>query len=303
MMPTSTDLARRTRRLRNVAEPIAASVFFAPEAHAAYAELGFPNPGGEEFGIAKFDWDVYFVSRAACMGQVHGDVAAAVFGVFPHPLVSNAIAHGWTLTNPTDILAARQRGAIAALERLLGGVPEGTDRAVALLKRGLDAAHTSGKPVFSGLRTIGWTGTPLGDLWRACDMYREHRGDAHVMAWAAHGLNGCEACILNDLRQGLDLGSYVRTRGWTAEEVGAAIDALRARGWVVGNALSEAGREGREVIEVATDIQQVSIVNAIGDDFNELVERLTPWRDAIVAGRGYPGRGYIEQAGKRVQHT
>ncbi len=32
-------------------------------------------------------------------------------------------------------------------------------------------------------------------------MYREHRGDAHVVAWAAQGLNGCEACILNDLRQ------------------------------------------------------------------------------------------------------
>ncbi len=303
MMPELGDLARRTRRLRNVAEPIAASVFFAPEAHAAYAELGFPNPGGEEHGIAKFDWDVYFVSRAACMGQVHGDVAAAVFGVFPHHRVSHAIAHGWTLTDPADILAARQRGAVAALTRLLGDAPAGIERATELLKRGLAAAHTSGKPVFSGLRALGWPGTPLGDLWRACDMYREHRGDAHVVAWAAQGLTGCEACILNDLRQGLDLGSYVRTRGWTAEEVHAAIDALRVRGWVAGETLSEAGREVREAIEAATDAQQVSIVSAIGDDFDELIEHLTPWRDAIVAGRGYPGRGYIEQAGKRAQHT
>ncbi len=301
-MPEPTELARRTRRLRNVAEPIAASVFFAPEAHIAYAALGFPNPGGEEHGMSKFDWDVYFVSRAACMGQVHGDVAAAVFGVFPHRRVSNAIAQGWALTDPTGILAARQHGAVTALERLLGGVPEGVDRAITLLKRGLAAAHTSGKPVFSGLRAIGWPGTPLGDLWRACDMYREHRGDAHVVAWAAQGLNGCEACILNDLRQGLDLGSYVRTRGWTTEDVTAAIDALRERGWVAGDTLSESGHEVREAIEVATDAQQISIVSAIGDDFDELIECLTPWRDAIVAGRGYPGRTYIEQAGKRAQH-
>jgi len=303
MTPEPTDLARRTRRLRNVAEPIAASVFFAPEAHAAYAALGFPNPGGEEYGIAKFDWHVYFVSRAACMGQVHGEVAAAAFGVFPHHLVASAITHGWTLTDPAGILAARQHGALAALQRLLGGVPEGIDRAVTLLKRGLEAAHTPGKPIFSGLRALGWPDAPLGDLWRACDMYREHRGDAHVVAWAAQGLNGCEACILNDLRQGLDLGSFVRTRGWTAEEVAAAIDALRVRGWVTGDALSEIGRQAREAIEAATDAQQVSIVNAIGDNFDELVERLTPWRDAIVAGRGYPGRNYIAQASKRAQQT
>lgn len=302
-MAEPADLARRTRRLRNVAEPIAASVFFAPEAHAAYAQLGFPNPGGEEFGIAKFDWDVYFVSRAACMGHVHGDVAAAVFGVFPRHRVANAIIHGWTLTDPAGILAARQHGAVTALERLLGGVPEGVERAVALLKRGLDAAHMSGKPVFSGLRAIGWPGTPLGDLWRACDMYREHRGDSHTVAWSAQGLNGCEACILNDLRQGLDLGSYVRTRGWTTTEVTDAIAALRARGWIAGETLSDLGREVREAIEAATDAQQVSIIKAIGDDLDELIERLTPWRDAIVAGRGYPGRDYIEQAGKRAQQS
>jgi len=90
----------------------------------------------------------------------------------------------------------------------------------------------------------------------------------------------------------------VRTRGWTAEEVAAAIDTLRARGWVTGNGLSKIGRDAREAIEVATDVQQLSIVQAIGDDFDELVERLTPWRDAIIAGRGYPGRDYIEQASK-----
>ncbi len=302
-MPAPADLARRTRRLRNVAEPIAASVFFAPEAHAAYAQLGFPHPGGEEFGIAKFDWDVYFVSRAACMGHVHGDVAAAVFGVFPRHRVANAINHGWTVTDPAGILSARQHGAITALERLLGGVPEGIERAVTLFKRGLDAAHMAGKPVFSGLRATGWTGTPLGDLWRACDMYREHRGDTHVVAWSAQGLSGCEACILNDLRQGLDLGSYVRTRGWTPAEVTNAIATLRERGWIAGDTLSEMGREAREAIETATDAQQVGIVKAIGDDLDELIDRLTPWRDAIVAGRGYPGRDYIEQAGNRAQYA
>lgn len=297
-------LGRRTRQLRNVAEPIAASVFFAPEAHTAYARLGFANQSeGVIDGIALFDWNVYFLSRAACMGHINGEVAAAAFGVFPRDRVANAITQGWALTDPASILAAREHGAVTALGRLLGGIPDGVDRAVTLLQRGLDAAHSAAKPVFAGLHSLGWPGTPLGDLWRSCDLYREHRGDSHVVAWASVGLNGCEACILNDLRQGLDLGSYVRTRGWTRAQVDAAIAALRERDWIEGDTLSAAGREAREAIEAATDAQQLSIIQAIGEDFDELIALLTPWRNAIVVGRGYPGRAYLEQAGERARQS
>jgi hypothetical protein len=59
------DLGRRTRQLRNLVEPIAAAVFFAPEAQDAYSRLGFPSPQGTEDGIPLFDWGAYFVSRAA----------------------------------------------------------------------------------------------------------------------------------------------------------------------------------------------------------------------------------------------
>ena len=36
-MPALQDLGRRTRQLRNLVEPIAAAVFFVPEAHDAYS--------------------------------------------------------------------------------------------------------------------------------------------------------------------------------------------------------------------------------------------------------------------------
>src|SRR5712691_416520 len=80
--PEPLDLGPRTRQLRNLVEPIAAAVFFVPEAHYAYVRLGFPPPQGTEDGIPLFDWGAYFVSRAACIGQVHGAVVAAAFGVF-----------------------------------------------------------------------------------------------------------------------------------------------------------------------------------------------------------------------------
>jgi hypothetical protein len=37
----TTDFNETARRLRNAVEPVAAGVYFAPEAHAAYAVLGF----------------------------------------------------------------------------------------------------------------------------------------------------------------------------------------------------------------------------------------------------------------------
>ena len=67
-MPVLQDLGRRTRQLRNLVEPIAAAVFFVPEAHDAYGRLGFPPPQRTEDGIPLFDWGAYFVSRAACLG-------------------------------------------------------------------------------------------------------------------------------------------------------------------------------------------------------------------------------------------
>jgi len=49
------DLGRRTRQLRNLVEPIAAAVFFAPEAQDAYSRLGFPPPQETEDGLPLFD--------------------------------------------------------------------------------------------------------------------------------------------------------------------------------------------------------------------------------------------------------
>jgi hypothetical protein len=88
-------LGYRARQLRNVAEPIAALVFFAPEAHAAYAQLGFADQSeGELDGIALFEWDVYFLSRAACMGT-------SMAKSQPRPSASSHVT-GWRTRSPRD---------------------------------------------------------------------------------------------------------------------------------------------------------------------------------------------------------
>jgi hypothetical protein len=265
-----------SRRLRDLVEPIAANVYFAPEAGTAYKELGLSYIPG------------YFCSRGACMGQVPGQVVVAAFGVFNPDIVVPAVEEGWSKTDAPTILDARRRGATASLARLLGDDPAGIERATELLRRAADAASGEGRPIFSGLRSLGWPGDPLGDMWRAADLVREHRGDSHTCAWVSQGVSPVEITLLTELWWRMPLRSYVSTRGWTPEQIDAAVESLEARGWVKEGAFTPDGEEVRGSIEAATDEGERAVVTALGDDAAELLALLEPWAKAIVAGGGYP---------------
>src|SRR3954454_17780002 len=145
------DFREGARRLRNAVEPVAAGVYFAPEAHAAYEALGFdPSPVSQD-GVARPELKSYFTSRDASIGQVAGEVVAAAFGVFNSNVVVPAVAAGWQITSREAVLDARERGATAMLSRALGDKPEALDRVTELLRRGAVAARWPGRAVFAGL--------------------------------------------------------------------------------------------------------------------------------------------------------
>jgi len=273
---TEEDVRATSRHLRDVVEPIAANVYFAKEALEAYGELGLGYIPG------------YFCSRSACMGRVPGEAVVSAFGVFNPDIVLPAVDEGRAKTDVESLLAARERGAIASLERILGGVPDGAARATEILRRAADAATCEGHPLFAGLRSLGFPGSTTGDLWRAADLVREHRGDSHTCAWVSHGVDATEITLLTELWWRLPLNSYVRTRGWTSDQTDDAIDRLRERGLVEGDGFTPAGQELRASIEEATDRQERAIVTAIGDDADELFALLAPWSKAIVDSGGYP---------------
>src|SRR4051794_14983657 len=181
------DFREQARRLRNAVEPVAAGGYFAPEAHAAYEALGFdPSPVSQD-GVARPELKSYFTSRGACMGQVVGEVVAAAFGVFNPKVVVPAVAAGWQITSREAVLDARERGATAMLRRVLGDEPEGLDRVTELLRRGAAAAPWAGRAVFGGLLSLGFPGDPMGQMWRAAGLLREHRGGSHRISWAVGG--------------------------------------------------------------------------------------------------------------------
>jgi hypothetical protein len=273
----------RTRHLRNVCEPIGANVYFAPEAHKNYADLGLTGYGAG-----------YFTSRGASLGKPSGLVVTSAFGVFSPVAVVPAVDEGWSKTDPESILKARYDGATASLRRLLGE-PDAKQlaRAIELLQRGVDAAEGAGHPLFSGLKSLPFPTEPIGQLWRLCDMVREHRGDSHIAVWTRAGVAPIEIQLMSELQMGIPLKTYSATRAWTIEQMDAAIEGMRKKGWMEGDVFSAAGQELRDRIEADTDMMEVPIVDAIGGDLDELLDILRPWAAKIVeagiAGGGYPG--------------
>ena len=279
------------RQIWDVVEPIAASIYFAPEAHRAYQELGFDGPSRVMRGIEFPDMLAYFTSRGACLGdKVSGHLVAASFGVFKRPMVVAAVEEGWKRTDGPSILAARERGATGLLRRVLGDEPEGLAWATGVLQRMAEAGPAEGRYLHSGLLSLGYPGDPMGDFWRAADPVREHRGDSHIAAWIDADLDATEVGLLTDPWRNQPLKTWVRSRGWSEEELDAGCDRLRSRGLLDGDELTPAGRDLREQIESATDDMERRVVDAMGDDAGPLFTLLDGWSDHVVAAGGYPGR-------------
>jgi hypothetical protein len=205
-------------------------------------------------------------------------------------MVVAAAADGWKRTDAPTVLAARAEGATAALRRMLGDAPEGLAWATEVLQRAADSANGEGRALFSGLRSLGYPDDPMGAFWRAADLAREHRGDSHIAAWIGADLDASEIGLLTDPWRGQPLKSWVRTRGWSDEELDAGCDRLRSRGLLDGDTLTAAGFDLREQIESATDAMERRVIDALGDDAEPLCTLLDGWAETVVAARGYPGR-------------
>lgn len=249
-------------------------MYFVPEAQQAYGELGFENYAQS-----------YFCSRGACLGHPSGEVVSAAFGVFNPVIVTAAVQEGWSKADGQSVLDARESGATSALRRMLGEtnpVP-----IVDVLRPVMESVDYAGRALFSGLRSLPFPADPIGRLWRVADYVRERRGDGHIAAWISAGCDPIEIGLLTELFWGMGMGTYIRTRGWSQEEIAAGIERLESKGYVRDGAFTDVGREYRRGIERATDEMERPIVEAI-DDADELFALLEPMQKAVLDAGGYP---------------
>jgi hypothetical protein len=73
---------------------------------------------------------------------------------------------------------------------------------------------------------------------------------------------------------------------------------LRSRGFIDGDALTDAGREAREAVESHTDDQMSRAIDALGPDADALFARLEPWGRAVIDAAGYLRSSPAEMAGR-----
>lgn len=283
MLPKPVRRARPARRLRDSFEPIA---MHNVGSGATLERAGAP-------GLDRFAGYVW--GRAAPMGEPTAAVVVAAFGVFEPELITAAYERGRSGVGREALLTAQADATAASLRSVLGDVD--VSPAVTALRRGVEAADGTGRALFSGLRSLSWPDVPTTQLWRACNLLREHRGDSHLAASVSAGLDPVAMNILTELWLGMPLGPYTATRGWSEPRIAATATELEQRGLIASGALTDAGRQFRDDIEERTDAMEQRIVQAIGDDFEALVAQLQGWSNLCIAAKTFTSDVYKRAAG------
>ncbi|MHB8574254.1 MAG: SCO6745 family protein [Dehalococcoidia bacterium] len=283
LLPGPVREARPPRRLRDAFEPIAMHDVWCRQTQEQMAALGLDR-------LTSYVW-----GRAAVLGEPVAAVVVAAFGVFEPGLITAAYDRGRSQAGRTALLAARAAATAASLRTVLGEVD--VVPVVTALRLGVAAADGTGRPLFSGLRALPWPDEPAGQLWRACDLLREHRGDSHLAACIGAGLDPVAMNVLTELWLGMPPGPYTATRGWSEYAIAAAITRLEQDGLVANGVLTAAGREFRDEIEQRTDAMEQPIVAAIGEDFEAVVAQLNAWSALCIEAKAFSPDVFKRAAG------
>lgn len=234
------------RRMYGLVEPIGLIPYAAEEPAEALLALGLRNY-----------WDTYFAGRAAPLGRdVPAGVVHAIFYNFAPGEAARHIPRVWDLITPEAALAARDRGCVAALRRMLGDLAEDPSvaRAADLAVKAATYPRTEGRPLYAAWRTLPAPEQPLARLWYAANLLREHRGDGHTVALVANGIGGTQAHVLLALSEGMPAEKFGRVSHLPRAQLAAVVDGMRERGLIGADGwLTADGRAVKARIEALTD--------------------------------------------------
>jgi len=263
------------RRMYDLVEPIGLVPYFADESDQALMALGLRN-----------QWDAYFAGRAAPFGPtVPAQVVHAVFYNFAPGEVARHLPQVWDLTTPEAALAARERGCVTGMRRILGDLADdpSVTRAGDLLAKAATSAPVEGRALYAALRALPVPQEPVARLWHAATLLREHRGDGHTVALMAEGIGGTEAHVLHALSENMPANEFGRVHHLPATQLTAVINGMRARGLIgTDSRLTTAGRATKQRVEALTDQLAEPPYNALDpSELNHLITDLQPISTAI----------------------
>lgn len=249
--------------------------YFAPEARAAFDQLGY-----------RGFWMGYFAARSAPLGPVAPEVVTAVFYNFAPQRVAKALPAAWQIAGPEAALRARLDSAVATLRRYGLKEDENVRTAAELAAKAARRAPADGRALFAANRALPWPDDPLAALWHATTLLREQRGDGHVAVLTAAGISGRECNVLHAAANRVPREYIARTRDYDDDEWHRVERQLGARGLLgEDGSLTAAGRALKEQVESSTDALALSALEALSDDEVEaLFQALTPITRAVVEG-------------------
>lgn len=231
-----------TRRTWSKIESIHAVTYFAPES-AEQAKAA---------GLRGF-WMGYFGFRACPLGAAAPGVVDAAFANFAPSMVRRAIPDAWQFADPADLIVARAQAAAIALRRVSPNVERRAEELNEPLESVIAAATSIGRPMFCANRDLARFDDPVERLWQNCTVLREHRGDGHVAALVAAGIDGPGAHLLIAAEHGWPTEVFFDNRGWSGNEQQAAHERLVERGMLDASGLTDAGVALRTQVEAVTD--------------------------------------------------
>ncbi|WP_393062763.1 hypothetical protein [Streptomyces sp. LN549] len=265
---------RAGRRCHNALNPLHSALYFSPDLGEELGGIGIDDPSA-----------AYFAARAAALGAVGPGTVTATFYNFNHELVARHVPAVWDIASPEAVLAARLRAADSTLHRLLGAEviasPEMAE-AAQLALRATEGCTRHARPLYAAHADLPVPEQPHLAYWHAATLLREHRGDAHLVALLAAGLDPLEALVSHTATgKGMAPRWILATRGWRRTDWEDASARLRERGLLtVEGELTEAGTALRAGLEEATDRMDLAPYEHLG---GAGVARLTE------LGRGFLG--------------
>lgn len=284
LLPTADEIAPPSvpdspaRRLRDATEAIATIGWWSRSAADAVTALGH--------GF----FDGYVWGRAASLGaDVDQSVVISAFGVFNAALLGPVFVQARAISDRDTILAAREAGATEGLRQATVGIPLATiESCASMLLDALAPLEPGPRPLFGALQALPIPTDPYGRLWRAAELVREHRGDGHLAACVAAGLDMAEMNVLTEVWLGYRVGQYSSTRGFDASQLANAVGALESRGWMSNGHLTAPGQVARDAIEAATDLAQHQLIRALGKNLEALCSQLDAVTAAVLAAHATP---------------
>ena len=262
-------------------EAIHAVTYFSPEPVSALAAAGY-----------RGYWMGYFAQRAAPLGAVGPELVSATFYNFSPWRVAKAVPDAWTYAPPEVALEARAAGSTAALRRAFDGADIESELATAaeLAGRAARSAPLDGRPLFAANAALRWPEDPLGTLWHAATLLREHRGDGHVATLIAAGVAGREAHVLQVASGATTRDVMTVARDYDDAEWRKVTEGLAERGLLTRDGkLTAEGRALKDDAEERTDRIALGAFATLDDgELEQFLAALTPLARAVVATGDLP---------------